>query len=297
MRESSISFLDLCLPVVPERHLCPLSTDDTIGSVDTNVVICGDCLGKLEEIPDDCIDLVYIDPPFNSQRDHVALSREKEKRHFKDRFENVSAYLDYMKPRLLQIHRVLKPTGSFYYHCDWHASHYVKVLLDSPKLFGYNNFQNEIVWLYKSGGASPAKRFSRKHDVILFYTKTGNYTFNGLKEKSYNRDLKPYNFEGVEEHRDELGWYTTVGMKDYWEINMVGRTSHERLDYPTQKPEALLERIITAGSNEGDVVLDAFCGSGTTLAVAQRLKRKWIGIDISAAACRLARQRLKGSPA
>ena len=262
-------------------------------SMQTNIIYCGDCLARLKEIPGDSVDLVYIDPPFNSQRDHVMLSAEKEKRHFKDRFENVSGYLKYMKPRLIQIHRVLKPTGSFYYHCDWHASHYVKVLLDGPDLFGYDNFQNEIVWLYKSGGASPGKRFSRKHDIILFYTKTGDYTFNGLKEKSYNRNLKPYNFQGVEEQQDEVGWYTTVGMKDYWEINMVGRTSRERLDYPTQKPEALLERIITASSNEGDIVLDAFCGSGTTLAAAQKLNRRWIGIDISAAACRLAKQRLK----
>jgi site-specific DNA-methyltransferase (adenine-specific) len=261
--------------------------------VKTGFIYCGDCLSKLKAMPGGSVDLIYIDPPFNSQHDYVSISREKERRQFTDKFENVSAYLDYMKPRLIELHRVLKPTGSFYYHCDWHASHYVKVLLDGADLFGYDNFQNEIVWLYKSGGASPRKRFSRKHDIILFYTKTQAYTFNGLKEKSYNRDLKPYNFAGVDEYQDDKGWYTSVGMKDYWEINMVGRTSRERLDYPTQKPEALLERIITAGSNEGDVVLDAFCGSGTTLAVAQRLNRKWIGIDISPAACRLAEQRLR----
>ena len=260
----------------------------------TGIIYCADCLNKLRELPDGCVDLVYIDPPFNSRRNHSLVHRGNEKRQFSDRFDDVNTYLEYMEPRLAEIYRILKPAGSFYYHCDWHASHYVKVLLDSRGLFGYENFQNEIVWLYKSGGASPARRFSRKHDIILFYTKTNNYTFNGLKEKSYNRNLKPYNFDGVEEHRDEVGWYTTVGMKDYWEINMVGRTSHERLDYPTQKPEALLERIITASSNEGDIVMDAFCGSGTTLAVAQKLKRKWVGIDSSPAACRLARQRLKG---
>lgn len=259
----------------------------------TNVVYCADCLAKLKDIPPESINLVYIDPPFNSQRDYSLLSREKENRQFSDRFENVTAYLQYMRPRLMELHRVLKPTGSFYYHCDWHASHYVKVLLDAPDLFGYENFQNEIVWLYKSGGASPRKRFSRKHDIILFYSKTARYIFNGLREKSYNRDLKPYNFAGVEEHQDNKGWYTTVGMKDYWEINMVGRTSHERLDYPTQKPEALLERIIGASSNEDDVVLDAFCGSGTTLAAAQGLKRRWIGIDISPVACKLAERRLQ----
>jgi site-specific DNA-methyltransferase (adenine-specific) len=264
--------------------------------VKTDVIYCGDCLSKLKNFPSDTIDLIYIDPPFKSQRNYTSYSGEKEKRHFKDKFEDVSAYLDYMKPRLLQMRRVLKTTGSLYYHCDWHASHYIKVLLDSPELFGYDNFQNEIVWCYKSGGASPRKRFSRKHDTILFYTKSRSYTFNGLREKSYNRDLKPYNFKGVDEYQDDVGWYTLVGMKDYWEINMVGRTSGERLDYPTQKPVALLERIIKASSNEGDIVLDAFCGSGTTLEVAQKLKRKWIGIDSSPEACSLAESRLKTLP-
>lgn len=258
----------------------------------TNTIHCGDCLDILPRLPDACVDLVYIDPPFGSNRDHAV--KGKAHRRFNDRFEDVGAYLEYMKPRLLQLYRVLKPSGSFYYHCDWHASHYVKVLLDGEDLFGYRNFQNEIVWCYKSGGASPGKRFSRKHDIILFYTKTDRYTFHGLREKSYNRGFKAYRFEGVEEYCDEDGWYTLVGMKDYWEIGMVGRTSGERLDYPTQKPLALLERIIAASSNEDDVVLDAFCGCGTTLAAAEKLKRKWIGMDISPVACSLSRIRLEG---
>ena len=258
----------------------------------TGVIHCGDCLIKLKSFPAECVDLIYIDPPFNSNRNYSTAGIKDENRQFGDKFENVAAYIAYMEPRLHELHRVLKPKGSFYYHCDWHASHYVKVLLDSEDLFGYGNFQNEIAWCYRSGGASPKKRFSRKHDTILFYSKTADYTFNGLREKSYNRGLKPYRFRGVREFQDDAGWYTDVGMKDYWEINMVGRTSRERLDYPTQKPEALLERIILASSNEGDTVLDAFCGSGTTLAMAQRLKRRWIGIDISSAACKLAGKRL-----
>jgi len=261
--------------------------------VKTGVIYCTDCLVKLKGMESDSIDLIYIDPPFNSNRNYSAPAKGVDHRHFSDKFDGVDAYLHYMKPRLGELHRVLKPTGSFYYHCDWHASHYVKVLLDRPELFGYANFQNEIVWCYRSGGASPRKRFSRKHDIILFYSKTGDYVFNGLREKSYNRGLKPYRFQGVEEYRDEAGWYTQVGMKDYWEINMVGRTSRERLDYPTQKPQALLERIVAAGSNEGDIVLDAFCGSGTALAAAQKLGRRWIGIDISPAACKLAGDRLE----
>jgi site-specific DNA-methyltransferase (adenine-specific) len=258
-----------------------------------NLIYCGDCLEGLKKMPGDCIDLIYIDPPFNSNREHRAKGSREAKHSFVDKFENINAYLDYMRPRLIEMHRVLKPTGSFFYHCDWHASHYIKVLLDTPDLFGYDNFQNEIVWCYKSGGASPGKRFSRKHDSILFYSKTPAYRFNRLREKSYNRDHKAYKFKGVEEFRDEEGWYTLVGMKDYWEISMVGRTSRERLDYPAQKPQALLERIISAGSNKGDLVLDAFCGCGTTLAAAQKLDRKWIGMDISSAACKLSAARLR----
>jgi DNA modification methylase len=193
------------------------------------------------------------------------------------------AYLVHMTLRIVEIHRVLKPTGSFYLHCDPTASHYLKLVLDSvfcAKGQG-GDFLNEIIWCYKSGGASK-RNFSRKHDVIFLYVKSkSDYTFNYQQEKSYNRGLKPYNFKGVEEFKDEIGWHTMVGMKDYWEINMVGRTSSERMGYPTQKPEALLERILTASTKAGDVVLDAYCGCGTTVAVAQRLERKWIGIDIT----------------
>ena len=108
----------------------------------TGVIHCGDCLVKLKAFPTECVDLIYIDPPFNSNRNYSAAANENGKRQFGDRFENVAAYIAYMKPRLRELHRVLKPTGSFYYHCDWHASHYVKVLLDGEDLFGYGNFQN-----------------------------------------------------------------------------------------------------------------------------------------------------------
>ena len=189
------------------------------------------------------------------------------------------AYLVHMTLRIVEIHRVLKPTGSFYLHCDPTASHYLKLVLDAAFCGQGGDFQNEIVWCYKSGGASK-HHFSRKHDIVFYYTKSKSFNFNFQTEKSYNRGMKPYRFKGVEEFQDEIGWYTMVGMKDYWNIDMVGRTSAERLGYPTQKPEALLERIIKASSNPGDTVLDAYCGCGTTVAVAQRLGRAWIGIDI-----------------
>ncbi|WP_194786708.1 DNA methyltransferase [Mycobacteroides abscessus] len=205
------------------------------------------------------------------------------------------AYLVHMTLRIREIHRVLKPTGSFYLHCDPTASHYLKLVLDSIFVTSGGTFVNEIVWSYKSGGASK-EHFSRKHDVILFYAKSvKSKTFNLLKEKSYNRGLKPYRFKGVQEFKDEIGWYTMVNMVDVWRINMIGRTSQERLGYPTQKPEELLERIISASSNKGDVVLDAYCGCGTTVAVADRLERRWIGIDITYQSISLILKRLQDS--
>ena len=159
------------------------------------------------------------------------------------------------------------------------------------EIFGPARFVNEIVWCYKSGG-STKKHFARKHDTIFYYSKSDSPTFNVLKEKSYNRDFKPYRFEGVEEFEDEIGWYTMVNMRDYWEIDMVGRTSSERLNYPTQKPEALLERIILASTKPGDIVFDAFMGSGTTQAVAMKLGRKFLGADINLGAIQITTKRL-----
>jgi DNA modification methylase len=271
--------------------------------METNIIYCGDCLSKLKDIPSESIDLIYIDPPFSSNRDYVAFWNEQEKRHFEDRFENVRAYIDYMKPRVEQLYRVLKPTGSFYYHCDYHASHYIKVMLDRDDLFGYNNFRNEIIWHYRRW-TGKAKKFQRLHDTILFYTKSDDYTFNEI--------LIPYTEGSVERklggvlHRfkdDEEPFLVSnkslqskgVPANDVFIIPFVAPSAKERLGYPTQKPLALLDRIIKASSNEGDIVLDAFCGCGTALVAAQRQreKRKWIGIDISPTACRVIAKRLK----
>jgi len=167
----------------------------------------------------------------------------------------------------------------------------LKAVMDA--IFGWRNFRNEIVWCYKSGGASPKRHFSRKHDLILWYSKSGKYKFNPQTEKSYNRGFKPYRFAGVEEFEDERGWYTLVGMKDYWELDMVGRTSKERTGYPTQKPLRLYERIIKASSNEGDIVLDPFCGCATTLVAAERSNRRWVGIDLWKSAHELVQSRLR----
>lgn len=272
--------------------------------IETNIIYCGDCLKKLEQIPDESIDLIYIDPPFSSNRNYVAFWQEQEKRHFEDRFENVQAYLEYMKPRLIELYRVLSPTGSFYYHCDWHASHYIKMLLDSDFLFGYSNFRNEIVWCYTAPTNTRAN-FPRKHDIILRYAKSDKWTFN-YEDISipYSNETVARTFRGAGDtglyldkdpetkHRNRLKPKGKIP-ESWWLIPRLQGNATERLGYPTQKPEALLERIIKASSNEDDIVLDAFCGCGTTIAVAQRLKRRWIGIDISPTACRVMAKRLE----
>ncbi len=239
----------------------------------------------LKEVPDESVDLIYIDPPFNSNRNYeVFWGDVQEKRAFEDRFGDVDAYIQYMRPRVLELYRVLKPTGSFYYHCDWYASHYVKLMLD--QIFNFNNFQNEIVWAYRTGGATK-KRWARKHDTIFFYTKSQKYTFNFQLERIYYG--KPF----FSPKQDEQGrWYADVIVRDVWDIPAVINISKERLGYPTQKPLALLERIISASSQKDDVVLDAFCGCGTALVASHKLGRKWIGIDISPTACRVMAQRL-----
>lgn len=254
----------------------------------TNIIYCGDNLKMLKDIPDESVDLIYIDPPFNSNRNYEVFWGDiQEKRAFEDRYGDAKIYIDYMRPRVLELYRVLKRSGSFYYHCDWHASHYIKIMLD--QIFDFNNFQNEIIWCYKTGGATQ-RRFGRKHDSIFFYTKSQKYTFNPQKEKSYM--MHEYGFKKSKFEKDEQGQYSWVIAKDWWEIPAIGSATKERLGYPTQKPLELLEKIISASSNKDNVVLDAFCGCGTTLVAAEKLKRKWIGIDISPTACRVMSQRL-----
>jgi DNA modification methylase len=158
---------------------------------------------------------------------------------------------------------------------------------------GDDHLINEVIWFYKSGGSS-TKRFANKHDTLLFYAKNKKkYKFFPQEEKSYNRGLKPYRFKGVKEYRDDHGWYTIVNMKDVWEIPMVGRTASERTGYATQKPEALLERIILSCTEKGDVCMDPFGGSGTLAAVSRRLGRHWINIDNNIEAIETVAKRLE----
>lgn len=248
------------------------------------------------------VDLIYIDPPFDSKADYkkkISLrgktvtndSSPFEEKQYGDIWTN-DEYLQFMYERLILCRELLADTGSIYLHCDWHKSHHLRMIMD--EVFGPENFINEVVWQYSSGGASK-RTFARKHDTLLYYgRKLDNYVFNPQLEKSYNRGLKPYRFKGVEEFQDEIGWYTMVSMRDVWKLDMVGRSSAERQDYPTQKPETLLRRVLEVSSNPGDLVFDCFMGSGTTQAVAMKLGRRFIGADINLGAIQTTTKRLIG---
>ena len=296
------------------------------------------------KIPDNCIDLCYIDPPFNSKRSYFQIynniggSEDKaQAQAFVDtwtwddraiegyaeittnlngRFtkqaielikglemilgrDNLLAYLIHITLRVTEIFRVLKPTGSFYLHCDPTASHYLKLVLDAVFCGQGGDFLNEIVWCYRGGG-SPKKDFGRRHDIIFRYSKSKDYQF-------YADQIRiPYQAEGIN-RKDDAMWGKHKGTdkvykphplgkipEDWWQINILNANDPERMGYPTQKPEALLERIIKASSKPGDVVLDAYCGCGTTVAVANRLDRQWIGIDITYHSIGLILKRLAG---
>jgi len=270
-----------------------------------NCLFCGDNLEILREfIPTSSVDLIYIDPPFFSNRNYnVIWGDEAELRSFKDVWAGgMESYLSWLEPRIRELQRVLKTTGSFYMHLDWHAASYVKVkLLDA--IFGVENFQNEIIWWYRGGGVSK-KRFGRRHDTIFFYTNGPNAVFNLNDVRTeYSQDslerlkykAKAFRGERIYDNYEAnpLGKHPD----DVWPIQPIMPSSKERFGYPTQKPEKLLERIIKASSNQNDVVLDAFCGCGTALAVAHKLKRRWLGIDISFTAIELVRHRMNSANA
>ena len=234
---------------------------------------------------DNTIDLIYIDPPFLTMVDYKSRIElwNKDKKEvinyfaYNDIWENgLREYLEMLTIRLYLMKELLSDIGTIYVHLDYRTVHYVKIIMDY--IFQEGCFLNEVIWAYKSGGSSN-KYFSRKHDNILVFSKTKEYIFNPQKEKSYNRGLKPYGFKNVKEYKDNMGWHTIVNLKDVWNIDMVGRTSKERVSYATQKPEPLLDLIINASSNEGSIVADFFGGSGTTAVVSQNNNRQWILAD------------------
>jgi DNA modification methylase len=230
----------------------------------------------MRQLPSESIDLIYIDPPFFSGRQYnIIFGDQNEVRSFTDIWEGgMPGYLIWLNARLYEMKRLLKKTGSIYVHCDWHASHYIKVEMD--KIFGYENFLNEVVWCYGLGGSSN-RYWPRKHDVILWYSKVKDGHF-------FEPDLVPATSMRMAGQLKKA--------PDYWDIPTINNMAKERIGYPTQKPEALLERIIKSSCPPGGVVGDFFCGGGTTPAVAQRLGRQWIACDQSRVAVAVTADRL-----
>lgn len=328
--------------------------------METNAIYCGDCKDILRNFPKKSVDLIYIDPPFFTQKNYEIIWKDgSEIRSFKDaqwyskngkRREDIYVYIDWLKERIEECYRVLKNTGSFYIHCDYHADAYIRVyILDA--IFGRNNFKNEITWQRTHAHGGGRKGFSRVHDTLFFYTKSDKFTFNRQhvpysesyintffthKEKNGRRyqliiatgsgeTKNDYTWKGVKPPKGRHWAYTKDKMKelekkgrlvyskrgiprikqyvdekegtlvtDIWtDIDVIHSQSKERLGYPTQKPLALLERIVNASSNPTDIVLDPMCGCGTAVVIAHKLKRRWIGIDISPTSCKLMNDRLR----
>ena len=281
------------------RLKLPFQKIDTVtfgdNSIDANRLYWGDNLHIMRMLPSESIDLIYIDPPFFSGRNYnIVFGDQNEVMTFEDIWDGgLPTYLVWLDARLVEMKRLLKSTGSIYVHLDWHASHYIKVEMD--KIFGYDNFVNEVAWHYRTGNISK-NQFQRKHDTLLVYSKKDTWTFNPIEIKEYYAQIygpkfKP-SFKGRKSGVDEQGDYRISLVDDVWDLSAVFTLSKEHLGYPTQKPETLLERIIKASSNEGDVVADFFMGGGTTPAVAQRLGRRWIASDISRIAVEVTKGRI-----
>ncbi|PJB01382.1 MAG: site-specific DNA-methyltransferase [Ignavibacteria bacterium CG_4_9_14_3_um_filter_36_18] len=275
----------------------------------TNLLIHGDCLSACAYLKSKNIkvDLVYIDPPFASGANYAKkiYLRNGAKTEFENEDNSIGEeimygdiwqkedYLNWLYERLLAIREVMSETASIYVHLDWHIGHYVKILLD--EVFGEEGFKNDIIWHYRTGNLAE-KIFQRKHDIIYFYTKNEEYLFKSQEIKEYYFCLYGPNFKssfkGRKEGEDKYGKYRISQLDDVWDISGVFTLSNEHTDYNTQKPEALVRRIIESSSNEGLIVADFFIGSGTTAKVANDLGRKFIACDIGVNAVQTTRDRL-----
>ncbi len=273
--------------------------------MEVNKIIHGNCVEKFKEIKSDKIDLIYFDPPFFTQRRHTLSTRDNSKTYeFDDKYESIDEYLSLIEDVLIQSKRVLKNTGSVFLHCDKTASHNIRVVLD--KVFGRENFQSEIIWSYKRW-SNAKKGLLNSHQIIFFYSKTEDFKFNII----YTDYSATTNLDQIlqERKRDKNGKSVYkrdkngnaiigkekkgVPLSDVWEIPYLNPKAKERTGYPTQKPVLLLNQIINVATDEGDLVLDPFCGSGTTCVSAKSLGRDYIGIDISKDAVELANSRLE----
>ena len=272
--------------------------------IPTSRLVLGDNLRVMSALLPDYegkLDLIYVDPPFFTNKGYPArVGRGEDSRKpeewqlaegYQDDWKDLDSYLDMLFPRLQLMHRLLSPRGALYLHLDWHANSYARILLD--EIFGYENFRNEIIWTYH--GPSPIRSaFNRKHDMILFYSKSDDYTFNADQVRV------PYASNTVETFKSspKAGFGKVPDLvrgkvpEDWWYFPVVARLHSERTGYPTQKPEALLERIIKASTNPGDLVADFFVGAGTTAVVAQRLARDFICSDIQPRAVQTGQSRL-----
>lgn len=219
------------------------------------------------------VKLIYIDPPFATQDE---FQNKEGAKAYNDK-KRGAEFLEFLRRRLILAREILADDGVIFVHTDTKMGHYIKVILD--EVFGKNNMVNEIIWCFKSGGAG-ARSFAKKHANIYFYSKNSSYYFNVLKEKSYMRPDAGKN-PNQEYYEDKDGVYTLVNMKDYWtDIGILATSSKERMNYPTQKPEDLLSRIIKSTTNPGNLVMDFFGGSGTTMVAAEKLERRWITCDL-----------------
>ena len=268
------------------------------------MILHGDCLSELKQIEDKTVDLIYLDPPFFSQKKHSLTTRDNSKKYsFEDTWKNINNYTSYIQNRLIECKRVLKDTGSIFLHCDRAASHYLRIALD--EIFGPENFQSEIIWYYKRWSNSK-NGLLNSHQVIYFYSKTSQFKFNKIFEsyspttnidQIFQKRVRDKNgktkYKRIENGDSELVQSKMgVPLSDVWEIPYLNPKANERVGYPTQKPIILLEKIIELVTDKDDVVLDPFCGSGTTLVAAAILNRKYIGIDLSQDAIELTKKRL-----
>ena len=249
-----------------------------------NTLYHNDCLKIMKQLPSESVDLVYLDPPFFSNKNYEIIWGDKgEVRSFEDKWSGgINQYIEWLYERVNEMYRILKQTGSIYLHCDWHANAYIRVyVLD--KIFGIEQFRNEIIWGYQWGGVGK-RNFAKKHDTIFWYSKSDKWTFNeSLMRQPYTTKDKK--------------WHNNIGgklLRDIWDdIPTINTKAKERIGYPTQKPLALLNRIITASSNIDDIVFDPFMGGGTTIVMAGQLGRSFIGIDQSKAAVEVTKKRLE----
>ena len=268
-----------------------------------NELIYGDCKIKLKSIDENSIDLIYLDPPFFTQKKQILKDRNNKEFSFDDTWDDINSYKDYIKQRLIECKRVLKNTGSIFLHCDRTASHHLRIVLD--EIFGVQNFQSEIIWFYKRWSNSK-KGLLNNHQVIFFYSKTSKFKFNQIyTDYSPTTNLDQIFQERIRNKNGKTIYKTSedgniklikekkgVPLGDVWEIPYLNPKAKERTGYPTQKPILLLERIIKLATNERDFILDPFCGSGTTLVSAKLLNRKFIGIDKDKEAIKLAKSRI-----